>query len=149
VLSISGDAVAVLYVKTSDMQKVFQFQTDAINVNDLSSQDMKFYVDMSLWPTSQALNPLNPANAMMDVQFIQVELFHLSVKLVVLLMIITRLWSSMILLDTLLKECSILTKQLIYSTINWVLSRTLKVSVTDLLMVTHGTIFLLLYIMLI
>jgi len=67
VLSISGDAVAVLYVKTSDMQKVFKFETDAINVNDLSAQDMKFYVDMSSWPTSQALNPLNPVNAMMDV----------------------------------------------------------------------------------
>lgn len=67
VLSISGDAVAVLFVKTSDMKKVFQFQTDAININDLSAQDMKFYVDMQSWPTSQALNPLNPANAMIDV----------------------------------------------------------------------------------
>jgi hypothetical protein len=67
VLSISGDAVAVLFVKTSDIKKVFQFETDAININDLSAQDMKFYVDMSAWPTSQALNPLNPANAMMDV----------------------------------------------------------------------------------
>jgi hypothetical protein len=65
VLSISGDAVAVYLVKTSEIKKVFQFETDAINVNDLSAQDMKFYVDMSSWPS--ALNPLNPANAMMDV----------------------------------------------------------------------------------
>ena len=65
VLSISGDAVAVFLVKTSEIKKVFQFETDAINVNDLSAQDMKFYVDMSSWPS--ALNPLNPANAMMDV----------------------------------------------------------------------------------
>jgi len=65
VLSISGDAVAVYFVKTSEIKKVFQFETDAINVNDLSAQDMKFYVDMSSWPS--ALNPLNPANAMMDV----------------------------------------------------------------------------------
>jgi hypothetical protein len=65
VLSISGDAVAVFFVKTTEIKKVFQFETDAINVNDLSAQDMKFYVDMSSWPP--ALNPLNPANAMMDV----------------------------------------------------------------------------------
>ena len=65
VLSISGDAVAVYFVKTSEIQKVFQFETDAININDLSAQNMKFYVDMDSWPS--ALNPLNPANAMMDV----------------------------------------------------------------------------------
>ena len=65
VLSISGDAVAVFFVKTTDMQQVFQFETDAINVNDLSAQDMKFYVNMESWPAN--LNPLNPANAMMDV----------------------------------------------------------------------------------
>jgi hypothetical protein len=65
VLSISGDAVAVFFVKTTDMQQVFQFETDAINVNDLSAQDMKFYVNMQTWPAN--LNPLNPANAMMDV----------------------------------------------------------------------------------
>ena len=65
VLSISGDAVAVFFVKTSEIKKVFQFETDAINVNDLSAQDMKFYVDMTVWP--EELNPLNPANAMMDV----------------------------------------------------------------------------------
>lgn len=67
VLSISGDAVAVLFVKTTDMKQVFQFETDAININDLSAQDMKFYVNMSSWPTNASLNPLNPANAMMDV----------------------------------------------------------------------------------
>jgi hypothetical protein len=65
VLSISGDAVAVYFVKTSEIKKVFQFETDAININDLSAQDMKFYVDMASWPS--ALNPLNPSNAMMDV----------------------------------------------------------------------------------
>ena len=67
VLSISGDAIAVLYVKTTDMQQVFQFETDAINVNDLSAQDMKFYVNMESWPAT--LNPLNPANAMMDTDY--------------------------------------------------------------------------------
>jgi len=65
ILSISGDAVAVFFVKTNDIKKVFQFETDAINVNDLSAQDMKFYVDMTAWPAT--LNPMNPANAMMDV----------------------------------------------------------------------------------
>ena len=65
VLSISGDAVAVFFVKTNDIKQVFQFETDAINVNDLSAQDMKFYVNMEAWPST--LNPMNPANAMMDV----------------------------------------------------------------------------------
>ena len=69
VLSISGDAVAVFVAKTSDIKKVFQFQTDAVNINDVSSQDMKFYVDMSQWPNgpnSANMLVLNPANAMMD-----------------------------------------------------------------------------------
>jgi hypothetical protein len=66
VLSISGDATAVFFVRVNDMKNVFQFETDAVNINDLSSQDMKFYVNMGAWP-SNYLPALNPANAMLDV----------------------------------------------------------------------------------
>jgi len=40
----STDATAVFYVKLSDMSSVFKFQTDATDLNDLSSSDVKYYV---------------------------------------------------------------------------------------------------------
>jgi len=60
---IDTSATGVFYMKTSDLRNIFQFQTDAININDLSSQDLKYYVNMNAWP---AFFDLNPANAMMD-----------------------------------------------------------------------------------
>ena len=60
---LDTSATGVFYMKTSDLRNIFQFQTDAININDLSSQDMKYYVNMNAWPP---LFELNPANAMMD-----------------------------------------------------------------------------------
>ena len=60
---LDTSATGVFYMKTSDLRNIFQFQTDAININDLSSQDMKYYVNMNAWPQ---LFDLNPANAMMD-----------------------------------------------------------------------------------
>lgn len=60
---MDASATGVFYMKTSDLRNVFQFQTDAIGINDLSSQNMKFYTMMEHWPQ---LFELNPANAMMD-----------------------------------------------------------------------------------
>ena len=60
---LDTSATGVFYMKTSDLRNIFKFQTDAININDLSSQDMKYYVNMNAWPE---LFDLNPANAMMD-----------------------------------------------------------------------------------
>jgi uncharacterized protein YjbI with pentapeptide repeats len=60
---IDTSATGVFYMRTSDLRKIFQFQTDAININDLSSQDLKYYVNMNAWPE---FFDLNPANAMMD-----------------------------------------------------------------------------------
>lgn len=60
---IDTSATAVFYMKTSDLRNIFQFQTDATNINDLSSQDLKYYVNMNAWPE---FFDLNPANAMMD-----------------------------------------------------------------------------------
>jgi hypothetical protein len=65
------DAVAVFYVKLSDMRAVFQFRrgtgtgTDA-SLNDQifdASSDIQYYVFRKYWPT--ALN-LNPSHAMLD-----------------------------------------------------------------------------------
>jgi hypothetical protein len=61
--ALDVSATAVFYAKTSDLKNVFQFQTDAINIDDLSSNDMKFYVNMTSWPEYLVLNP---ANAMLD-----------------------------------------------------------------------------------
>jgi hypothetical protein len=57
------DATAVFYVKTSDMKNVFKFQTDALDINDVPSSDLKYYVFRSEWPLNLKLNP---AHAMMD-----------------------------------------------------------------------------------
>ena len=63
IATLDASSTGVFYMKTSDLRNIFQFQTDAININDLSSQDMKYYVNMQYWP---AFFDLNPANAMMD-----------------------------------------------------------------------------------
>jgi hypothetical protein len=67
------DAVAVFNVQTSDMRNVFQYQTDDINVNDVDTQDISYYVRLfdgnsaalgaPVWPSNLVLNA---ANAMMD-----------------------------------------------------------------------------------
>jgi len=63
IATLDASSTGVFYMKTSDLRNIFQFQTDAININDLSGQDMKYYVNMQYWP---AFFDLNPANAMMD-----------------------------------------------------------------------------------
>jgi hypothetical protein len=67
------DAIAVFNVLTTDMQNVFQYQTDDININDIDTQDINYYVRLTdgnssalgdaVWPLNLSLNP---ANAMMD-----------------------------------------------------------------------------------
>ena len=62
VLDVS--ATAVYLVPTSTMKNVFQFESHSFNMNDVSSQDMRYYVDMSnSWPSNLVLNP---ANFMLD-----------------------------------------------------------------------------------
>lgn len=67
------DAVAVFNIQTSDMQNVFQYQTNDININDVDTQDLKYYVRLTDGNSSAHGNPvwplnltLNPANAMMN-----------------------------------------------------------------------------------
>jgi hypothetical protein len=56
---IDASSTAIFQVKLSDMLKVFKFQTDAFDVNDVDASDIKYYVfDASnAWPTNLVLNP--------------------------------------------------------------------------------------------
>ena len=60
---LTTDATAVFYVKLSDMRAVFKYQTDAFDVNDISSSDIKYYVYKTNWPAALYINP---AHAMMN-----------------------------------------------------------------------------------
>jgi hypothetical protein len=55
--SLLTDAIAEYYVKTSDMRNVFVFQTDSRDINDLSGQDLKYFVRKTQWPSGLILNP--------------------------------------------------------------------------------------------
>lgn len=59
----SFDAVAVFDVDIEDMKRVFQYQTDGIDTNNVDASDIKYYIKMNQWPANLVLNP---AHAMMD-----------------------------------------------------------------------------------
>ena len=68
--ALDVSATAVYYVKTSDMLKVFKFQTDSLDVNDLDNADIKYYVfrGVDAWPANLKINPAHAAmseNAML------------------------------------------------------------------------------------
>jgi len=52
VLDVS--ATAEYYVSVTDMRDTFYFQTDSRDINDLSGEDVKYYVN---WPAHVVLNP--------------------------------------------------------------------------------------------
>ena len=57
------DATAVFYVRLSDMNNVFRYQTDSFDINNINSSDIKYYVFHRKWPAELKLNP---SHAMMD-----------------------------------------------------------------------------------
>ena len=59
VLDVS--ATAVYNIKLSDMHKVFKFQSDSFDVNDVDASDIKYYVFSANpnWPTNLVINPAN------------------------------------------------------------------------------------------
>ena len=61
--ALDVSATAVFYVKTSDMVKVFKFQTDSFDVNNVDSADIKYFVhrDTASWPADLSLNPAHAA----------------------------------------------------------------------------------------
>ena len=57
------DATAVIYVKLSNLTDIFKYQTDAVDINDISATDLKYYVFHRKWPTELKINP---SHAMMN-----------------------------------------------------------------------------------
>ena len=54
-MDVSG--IAEYYVKTSDMKKVFVFQTDSRDINNVATEDVKYFVRKNQWPQGLVLNP--------------------------------------------------------------------------------------------
>jgi len=56
-------ATAVYYISQTDIQSVFRFSADSYDINDISSTDIKYFIDMASWPIDLLINP---SNAMLD-----------------------------------------------------------------------------------
>jgi hypothetical protein len=54
-MDVSG--IAEYYVKASDMRNVFMFQSDSKDINDVTNQDVKYFVRKNQWPQGLVLNP--------------------------------------------------------------------------------------------
>ena len=59
----STDATAVFYVRLSDMNNVFMYQSDASDITNVNADDIKYYVFHRKWPSELKLNP---SHAMLD-----------------------------------------------------------------------------------
>jgi uncharacterized protein YjbI with pentapeptide repeats len=57
------DATAIFYVRLSDMNNIFMYQSDASDITNISADDIKYYVFHRKWPTELKLNP---SHAMMN-----------------------------------------------------------------------------------
>jgi len=57
------DATAVFYVRLSDINNLFMYQSDASEITNVSADDIKYYVFHRKWPTELKLNP---SHAMMN-----------------------------------------------------------------------------------
>jgi uncharacterized protein YjbI with pentapeptide repeats len=51
------DATAVFYVRLSDINNMFMYQSDAADITNVSADDIKYYVFHRKWPTELKLNP--------------------------------------------------------------------------------------------
>lgn len=56
-------ATAVYYISQGDIQSVFKFQSDSLDINDISASDIRYFTYMSNWPAGLLINPVN---AMLD-----------------------------------------------------------------------------------
>ena len=59
----AADAAAVFYVRISDINNVFKYQTDSFDINNVISSDIKYYVFHRKWPAELKINP---SHAMMN-----------------------------------------------------------------------------------
>jgi hypothetical protein len=60
---LDASATAVFYISQSAIQSIFQLQTDSIDIADISSSDLHYFIFMNRWPATTVLNPVN---GMMD-----------------------------------------------------------------------------------
>jgi hypothetical protein len=60
---ITTDATAVFYVRLSDINNVFKYQSDSSDVTNVGADDIKYYVFHRNWPANLKLNP---SHAMMN-----------------------------------------------------------------------------------
>jgi hypothetical protein len=56
-------ATAVYYISKQAVNNVFRFETDSWNFDDVSKNDIRYFTDMTQWPSDLLINPVN---AMMD-----------------------------------------------------------------------------------
>jgi len=52
-------ATAVYYISKDDIKKVFRFEADSWNFTDISSVDVRYFIDMEQWPSDLLINPVN------------------------------------------------------------------------------------------
>ena len=57
--TLDVSCIALYEVKLSDMKNVFKFESDAFDVNNVTADDIKYYVYMNQWPADLSLNPAN------------------------------------------------------------------------------------------
>ena len=58
-----ASAVAVYYISKTAIKNVFTFNSDSWDFNDVSSQDIHYFINMNNWPAGLEINPVN---AMLD-----------------------------------------------------------------------------------
>jgi uncharacterized protein YjbI with pentapeptide repeats len=59
------DATSVFYVRLSDITNLFKYQSDSIDINNVSDHDIKYYVFHRKWPAELKINP---SHSMMNKQ---------------------------------------------------------------------------------
>ena len=64
-VNMTTDATSIFYVRLSDIVNMFKYQSDSNDINDVSANDIKYYVFHRKWPTELKINP---CHAMMNTQ---------------------------------------------------------------------------------
>lgn len=54
-----ASATAVYYISQDAINAVFRFEADSFDVNDISATDVRFFTDMTQWPSDLLINPVN------------------------------------------------------------------------------------------
>ena len=71
-IDLSYSAEGRLYMRTSDMKKLFRFQTDASSVGDINLNDTKYFIDQSqceimFATTTESIDISGPAQKVLNI----------------------------------------------------------------------------------